>query len=517
MKTRIYRFISYCSLFWLIPTVVQAQTGTGSLTTDNSVVVISEGHTEYRFSETSYFGPDARWEINGTLEIWSKNIWIAPEAVFTGSGSIILHNPGENPAYIDMADGPTVIDGNNGTFTGVKVELRNRHGMRLADVTDPGYQTANPDGPLAAALKIGNSLNLSVDHAHVTLNGHDLIFGPDAAILNYNSRRMVITDNNVRGHMVKVFNGPSTFLFPVGIIAEDYTPVTLAPAAGGTMAVSAQDYTPSLPVLANKTIGMDRSWHIYAAVSGVAQATLQHNSITNATGYNDANARINQYTGNGNWEPGNTIVQSTGVHQRSNIQIPAAATDPGSWFTKLARILPRAHPDILAVTSGAPTILIVLDNDEPGTSPIAPAGPQIVVRPTHGTLHDNGDGTFTYTPNERFTGTDRFTYRIQDEEGQWSNEADVTITVAPGSLLIPNVFTPNGDGKNDRFVVTGLEAFDSAVLQVFNRWGNEVFHSADYRNNWDGGNLNEGSYYYRLVLKKNGKDTQYKGWVLIKR
>ncbi|MCZ4245939.1 hypothetical protein O0955_18165, partial [Pedobacter sp. HCMS5-2] len=68
-------FIS--SLLILVGLDSLAQSGSGSMTVDESVVVVSAGTTEQRFSEGTYFGPKANWEINGTLEIYSKNVWIA--------------------------------------------------------------------------------------------------------------------------------------------------------------------------------------------------------------------------------------------------------------------------------------------------------------------------------------------------------------------------------------------------------------------------------------------------------
>src|SRR5690606_5666848 len=104
-----------------------AQKGAGSSTADNSTVIIAPETVELRFAETSYFGPNAHWEINGTLEIWSRNIWISPTAKFSGTGKIIIHDPGTNPFYEDMPAGPTHIDGNNGQPINVTIELRNPH------------------------------------------------------------------------------------------------------------------------------------------------------------------------------------------------------------------------------------------------------------------------------------------------------------------------------------------------------------------------------------------------------
>lgn len=94
----------------------------------------------------------------------------------------------------------------------------------------------------------------------------------------------------------------------------------------------------------------------------------------------------------------------------------------------------------------------------------------------------------------------------------------VTITVVPKTLNIPNIITPNGDGQNDAFVIPDIASFPGSQLLIFNRWGNEVFRSDSYKNNWTGEGLTEGTYYYVLNKKEiSGSFTTFKGWVFLKR
>ena len=54
------------------------------------------------------------------------------------------------------------------------------------------------------------------------------------------------------------------------------------------------------------------------------------------------------------------------------------------------------------------------------------------------------------------------------------------------TLVIPNAFSPNGDGTNDTYVITNIENYQNNTFTVFNRWGNKVFESTPYVNTWDG-------------------------------
>ncbi|MGX5817199.1 Calx-beta domain-containing protein [Chitinophaga lutea] len=98
-----------------------------------------------------------------------------------------------------------------------------------------------------------------------------------------------------------------------------------------------------------------------------------------------------------------------------------------------------------------------------------------------------------------------------------NNKAVLRLQIEGNDLHFGNVFTPNGDGKNERFVIGGIEKYPGAMLQVFNRWGAQVYRSNDYQNDWNGSNLNEGTYYYILEVKKPEGTKQYKGWVTILR
>ena len=79
-------------------------------------------------------------------------------------------------------------------------------------------------------------------------------------------------------------------------------------------------------------------------------------------------------------------------------------------------------------------------------------------------------------------------------------------------VTIPNIITPNGDGKNDVLRIAGLESFPESALFIYNRWGKLIYQNNDYQNDWDGENHADGVYYYVLILKDK---TSYGGTVTI--
>ena len=104
-------------------------------------------------------------------------------------------------------------------------------------------------------------------------------------------------------------------------------------------------------------------------------------------------------------------------------------------------------------------------------------------------------------------------YRIRAVAGNKESWSNIICMEVENALFIPNVVTPNGDGKNDRFEIINLQFYPGTQLQVFNRWGKEVYSSKDYRGDWDAKNLPVGIYYYQLTTKVRNRSI--KGWVEI--
>ncbi len=87
------------------------------------------------------------------------------------------------------------------------------------------------------------------------------------------------------------------------------------------------------------------------------------------------------------------------------------------------------------------------------------------------------------------------------------DSTEITIAVSESQLLVPNVFTPNGDGKNDEFRVL-YRSLKEFHCWVYNRWGKLVYEWTDPAKGWDG-TINgkpaaEGAYFY--VIRALGTD-----------
>jgi len=88
-----------------------------------------------------------------------------------------------------------------------------------------------------------------------------------------------------------------------------------------------------------------------------------------------------------------------------------------------------------------------------------------------------------------------------------SDTISLTVTVRESMLLVPNVFTPNGDGVNDEFRVS-YRSIIAFSCSVYNRWGHKVYSWNDPAKGWDGmiggRPASEGAYFY--VIQAQGAD-----------
>jgi len=113
------------------------------------------------------------------------------------------------------------------------------------------------------------------------------------------------------------------------------------------------------------------------------------------------------------------------------------------------------------------------------------------------------------------TGINRFQWTVMNPGCLTSDEVIIKVN----ELILPSVITPNGDNKNEYFIVPGIENYTPASLTIIDRWGNEMYYDPDYSNDWNGlhksgRELTNDTYFY--LLKLSNADV-FTGYIMINR
>jgi gliding motility-associated-like protein len=94
-----------------------------------------------------------------------------------------------------------------------------------------------------------------------------------------------------------------------------------------------------------------------------------------------------------------------------------------------------------------------------------------------------------------------------------TNDSTGCVTTSRWHIFtITNVITPNGDGKNDKFIIKNVQADSHRKLIIFDRWGKKVYETSNYQNDWEAKNNPAGTYFYVLELP-DGRST--KGFITV--
>lgn len=95
----------------------------------------------------------------------------------------------------------------------------------------------------------------------------------------------------------------------------------------------------------------------------------------------------------------------------------------------------------------------------------------------------------------------------------FSSTTPYLATIRPCQIKIPNVFTPDGNGSNDTFIIKGIEDFTGSTVKIYNRWGKLVYENKDYKGTWNAADNSAGVYYYVVGINYPGGMEYYEGYV----
>jgi gliding motility-associated-like protein len=190
---------------------------------------------------------------------------------------------------------------------------------------------------------------------------------------------------------------------------------------------------------------------------------------------------------------------------------------------------PVALNDQVLTDENEPTIIDVLRNDSDVDGDVLTT--TILSPPTKGTLKKTGNGTYEYTPQFGFSGSDNFSYEVCDNGVPvLCDQATVVLTITQliDEVVLYEGISPNGDGMNDTWIIENIDDHPRNAVRIFNRWGTLVFEQQDYDNDskvWKGNTnrgttvggdqLPNGTYFYTIEF--NDSKTLKKGYVVLNR
>ncbi|MGX5817691.1 Ig-like domain-containing protein [Chitinophaga lutea] len=243
----------------------------------------------------------------------------------------------------------------------------------------------------------------------------------------------------------------------------------------------------------------------------------------------------------------------------------ASATEPDQTFTITATATPSIF-DLLTVdasnvlsyrlkpgtSTGSTTVTVhIKDNggtQNGGTDTLLRTFTVTVTNPLSVTITSNKGASVSKGETVTLTATGGDTYAWTDAPGIIGNRQNAALDIRPQENMTyevsatnaagctgtatfnitvisdfkvdaTNVLTPNGDGRNDRWIIRNLDSYPDNEVKIFDRAGRIVYQRRNYSNDWDGTTngspLAEGTYYYILTIN-NGQATT-KGYITIVR
>lgn len=239
-----------------------------------------------------------------------------------------------------------------------------------------------------------------------------------------------------------------------------------------------------------------------AAMAGNDQTVCGNSANVLLNGLiNNSSGAIWTTTGSGNFTPSNTSLNATyipGAGDKANGTVKLKLTTTGNGPC------PAASDELLVSIKTPPVI-------KPGDVKYVLEKSSTMLTP----IVSGAIMKYTWTPaiylnndtirNPICTPGDDVLYEliVKDDLGCTST-GDVWVKVLK-QLEIPNVFTPNGDGMNDKWQIKNLAAYADCIVDIYNRYGQLVYHSIGYTNEWDGTSkgkqLPAGTYYYIINPK----------------
>jgi gliding motility-associated-like protein len=274
-------------------------------------------------------------------------------------------------------------------------------------------------------------------------------------------------------------------------VANGSVTLTLASISNDNCAIVTEPLTIDIHLLKAVTAGPDQTICSQNTARLTGQITIPGSGAWTTSGTGTFNPSATQMD--------TEYVPSADDIKNGSVVITLTAANPGDCY------IPS---DKLTITFAPPPTLSA------GPTKYVLKGQTVTLEPTV----SDPDVTYAWSPDIDISSTSvknpvvtgnadqTYTLTVTDSRG-CSATSSVKVIVSP-PIVIPNAFTPNGDGVNDQWNIVGLSAYQQSTIDVFDRNGQKVFHSIGYGMPWDGTYSGKevpyGVYYYIIDPKYNG-------------
>lgn len=171
---------------------------------------------------------------------------------------------------------------------------------------------------------------------------------------------------------------------------------------------------------------------------------------------------------------------------------------PGTYWVAVTEGICSGSDTVVVVVQQAPPLapdVLACPGDEPQLSPPYPVNSILWnTGSTEPTITVDASGTYWFTAEDQYGCLVRDTIEV------------TLVTYSASTAIVPNVFSPNGDGLNDTFMVEGLSLVDFS-MEVYDRWGLIMYETNNPGRGWNGGLDNsaekvpDGTYYYIVKFR----------------
>ncbi len=459
------------------------------------------------------------------------------------NGSLIgATGGGTNPITYTWYDNSNNMVGNTADLNGIPA------GIYFLEVEDAnnctstfgGFTISNPGAPPAPTLSVDNNAPCNDGLAEITITNLD----PSASYSwtgpnGFTSSNTVVTLTDMSAVEAGNYCVSATIAGCTGPTTCQL--ISLSPVPVVNIVVSDNDSTICLGSDFTMTASGGSSYSWTGPNGFTGNGSVQ--SFSNASGFSDGLYVVNVMDANGCAGVDSIQIQilplpvlnlstsggSTTYCMNASATLSASGADAYNWSGPNGFTNVGSNVSIFNMTEVSEGYYIVTGTDSEGCissdsiylsvamHPTANAPLDTTICPgTTFILTGNGGSSYVWTGpggfysedqnalvsnNMSFTESGEYVLLLIDENGcSGSDTTHVEVANGKDCLFIPNLITPNFDGLNDTWEISGIENYPNAEVQIFNRWGNLIYSSSPYNNDWDG-MVNEGA----TIEGKDGK------------